>query len=202
MAKTSATYAQVADACQELLGDGQTIKLRSIIAITGGSPNKVLQHWQQWQKEQGEATLKEIEEDLSSEIKQAIRAECARKTRLIKTEYDHFKASFDQQLKDRQGLLDGAVKENDELCLEIATLKDKLLEQKKETNLLEQQVVDYAKRLKESEKQWIQAEKSAERAITEKTMLEKQMLALQERLKEEEQKYIMAASEKHRIELE
>ena len=45
MPKSSITYAQVAEACQALLGEGQKITLRAIVARSGGSPNAVLQLW-------------------------------------------------------------------------------------------------------------------------------------------------------------
>ena len=202
MAKTGVTYTQVATACQDLLREGQNIKLRSITAITGGSPNKVLQHWQQWQQEQGEATLKQLEEDLSSEVKQAIRAECARKMRVIKEEYNSFRTSTVQQMIDMQSQLDETLKKKEDLRLDISVAKNELQEQKKQTSVSEQRAADYAKRLKEVEKEFLQSEKGMERAITEKTMLEKQMLELQERFNRLEQQYTTAASKQHQAELE
>ncbi len=202
MAKPGITYAQVATACQDLLSEGQNVKLRSIVAITGGSPNKVLQHWQRWQREQGEATLKELEEDLSSEVKQAIRAECARKMRVITEEYDSFRVSTVQQMTDMQSQLDETLKKKEGLRLDIAVAKNELQEQKKLTALMEQRSTDCTKLLKELEKKYIESEKGMERAVTEKSMLEKQLLELQERFNRLEQQYTAATSKQHQAELE
>lgn len=202
MAKTGITYTQVADACRTLLRDGQSIKLRSITAITGGSPNKVLQFWQQWQQEQAEATLKELEEDLSNDVKQAIRAECTRKMQVFKLEYENLRQSTAQQIADMQSQLDETHKAKEDLKLSIAAAKNELQEQKKQTALAEQRAGDYANRLKEIERQFIQSEKSVERAITEKMILEKQLQALQERFNHLEQQHATAIANQHRVELE
>lgn len=66
--------------------------------------DSLLRHWQLGSQERETYALKEIENDLSLSVKQAIRAECARKSQMVKAEYEHSAKIANQQLADFQSL--------------------------------------------------------------------------------------------------
>lgn len=202
MAKPGVPYEQVATACEALLKTGQTITLRAILAHTGGSPNYILKHWHKWQKEQEAGALKSMEDDFSAELKQAIRLDWARKSQVLQAQYDHLKKTTDQQLTDFQTLLDAKIKEKEQLRLDIAVVESKLRDEERKAAIADQRASDHLKDLKELEKNFMAAEKTKERALTEKSMLEKQIPELQTRISQLERQHQELQAEKHKLDLE
>lgn len=202
MPKNSITYSQVAEACQTLLGEGQKITLRSIVAKSGGSPNVVLQFWKQWQREQEEITLAALDEDLSPSVKQAILAECARKVSLIKTHFAKKITESDQQWQDIQALMQKADQQKQQLQSELAETQTRLLEQNARISLHEQQLAEADKRLKDMEGRYQAILIAHERSQAEKIMMEKQASDWQDHYHRREQELKALQATKHAADIE
>jgi len=196
MAKTGGiSYDQVAQACQSLLDEKQKITVRSILSITGGSPNTVLEFYRQWRQQQDDISMADIEEDLSLQIRQAILAECARKTTSIKEVFTRKVTDAEQQLTEVKKLL-----ANFEQQLEDAN--SKITEQGKEVAVNHQRFIDSDQRLKEMEALYRAAIMAQERTQTEKEVAEKQAADLQNRLLESTQELKALQASKHQADLE
>jgi|GEM_PF-5211438 len=196
MAKTGGvSYDQVAQACQSLLDEKQKITVRSILSITGGSPNTVLEFYRQWRQQQDDISMADIEEDLSLQIRQAILAECARKTTSIKEVFTRKVTDAEQQLTEVKKLL-----ANFEQQLEDAN--SKITEQGKEVAVNHQRFIDSDQRLKEMEALYRTAIMAQERTQTEKEVAEKQAVDLQNRLLELTQEFKALQASKHQADLE
>ena len=182
MAKTGITYEQVALTCQSLLKEGQTITARAILAKTGGSPNNITKFWQQWRKEQEDIALAAIDEELSLQVKQAILAECARKTSLVKNQLAGKVNTAEKQLAEMGEMLLQLDLEKDRLTLELNKAGQHIIEQDKRQAIADQRLLDAQSRCQEFENLYRESALSRERAHTEKLMLEKQNQTLEKRI--------------------
>ncbi len=174
MAKIGITYEQVAFACQSLLKDGQPITARAIMAKTGGSPANILKFWQQWRKEQEDIALAAVDEELSPQIKQAVLAECARKTALVKNQLADKMLTTEKQLDEMGEMLLQMSLEKDRLTLELNKAQKHIIEQDKRQAIADQRLLDAQSRCQELEKLYHESALAGERAHTEKVMIEKQ----------------------------
>lgn len=195
MAKNSVTYEQVAQACQTIINEKQKLTLRAIVSITGGSPNNVLKYWKQWRQQHDEIATAAIEEELSSSVKQAMLAECARKTIAIKELFTHKVAETEQQLLDLQKLFE----DNEQ---QLAQANSKIIEQDKQLAVSHQQLIDMEQRVKEMEERYRAAILAQERTQTEKESAEKQINSLQNRLSQLENEFKTLQASKHERDLE
>jgi hypothetical protein len=118
MAKTGVTFEQVALACQSLLKEGQSPNFRTVLAKTGGAAAKVSEHLNTWRNEQEAIVLAALDEELSPQIKQAILAESARKTTLVKQQLSGKITAMEQQLAEMGKLLLKTDLEKDQLTQE------------------------------------------------------------------------------------
>ncbi len=202
MSKSSITYAQVAEACQALLGEGQKITLRAIIARSGGSPNSVLQFWKQWQKEQEDITLAALDEELSPSVKQVILAECGRKVAAVKTCYAKKITESHQQWQEMQMFLQEAEQQKQQLQNELTDTQTKLVEQNARISLHEQQLAEADKRLKDIESRHQVILIAHERSQAEKTMMEKQAVDWQDQYHHSEQELKVLQTSKHAVDIE
>lgn len=202
MPKSSITYAQVAEACQALLGEGQKITLRAIVARSGGSPNAVLQLWKQWQKEQEDITLAALDEELSPSVKQVILAECGRKVAAVKTHYAKKITESHQQWQEMQTFLQEAEQQKQQLQNELTETQIKLVEQNARISFHEQQLTEADKRLKEIESQYQSMLVAHERSLAEKIMIEKQAADWQNHCRRYEQELKALQAAKHAADIE
>lgn len=202
MSKSSITYAQVAEACQALLGEGQKITLRAIVARSGGSPNSVLQFWKQWQKEQEDITLAALDEELSLSVKQVILAECGRKVAAVKTHYAKKITESHQQWQEMQALLQEAEQQKQQLQNELTETQTKMVEQNAHINFHKQQLIEMDKHLKERESQYQTMLVTYERSSAEKIMIEKQAADWQDHYRRYEQELKALQIAKHAADIE
>ncbi len=84
-------------------------------------------------------------------MKQAIRAECARKAQSVKSEYEYSKNILNQQLTDFQVLLEERSTEKEELISKLASIEAELKVQDRKRAQAEQQASDNAQRFQEAE---------------------------------------------------
>ncbi len=201
MAKTGITYEQVARTCQTMLKEGQTITARGIMAKTGGSPNLIVKHWQQWRREQEDIALVAMGEELSPQIKQAILAECARKTTAVKQQLAGQVATAEQHLTEIQELLQQAALEKDTLATAANKANQQIIEQDKRQAVTEQRLLDIEQRNKEIEQLYRESSLAHERVNTEKTMIEKQKESLEKRIDYLERQLQELQNSKHQSEL-
>lgn len=196
MAKTGITYEQVAFACQSLMKEGQTITARAIMAKTGGSPANILKFWQQWRKEQEDIALAAVDEELSPQIKQAVLAECARKTTIVKKQWADKVAVTEKQLTEMGEMLLQVDLEKDRLTLELNKAQQHIIEQDKRQAIADQRLLDAQSRCQELENLYRESAIARERAHTEKVMIEKQNQSLEKRLAHLEQQWQEQSSSK------
>lgn len=189
MAKTGVTYEQVAVACQSLLKEGRGITARAILAKTGGSPNHVVKLWQRWRQEKEDIALAAVDEELSSQVKQAILAECARKTALVKNQWADKVAATEKQLTEMGEMLLQLDLEKDRLTLELGKAQQSMMEQDKRQAVADQRLLDAQSRCQELEKLYRESALAHERAHTEKVMIEKQNQVLEKRIAYLEQQW-------------
>ena len=202
MPKSSITYSQVAEACQALLGEGQKITLRAIVARSGGSPNSVLHLWKQWQNEQEDITLAALDEELSPSVKQAILAECGRKVAAVKTYYAKKITESYQQWQEMQMLVQETEQQKQQLQNELTEMQTKLVEQNARINFHEQQFTEANKCLKEMEGQYQTVLVAHERSLAEKIMTEKQVADWRDSYRRCEQELKTLQAAKHAIDIE
>jgi plasmid replication DNA-binding protein KfrA len=202
MAKTGVTYEQVAYTCQTLLKEGQTITARGILGRTGGSPNGVVKHWQRWRQEQEGIALAAVDEELSPQIKQAILAECARKTALVKQQWTDKVSASEQQLAEIQTLLHQAELDKEKLLSELSQIQVLKTEQDKRQAVADQRLRDAESRNKELEQLYRETSLAQERAKTEKSMIEQQKELLEKRLNNLENELKACQTSKHQCDLE
>jgi hypothetical protein len=164
------------------LKDGQAVTSRAIMAKTGGSPDNILKFRQQWQKEQEDIALAAVDEELSPQIKQAVLAECAHKTALVKSLWADKVATAEKQLAEMGEMLLQMSLEKDRLTLELNKTQQHLIEQDKRQAIADQRLLDAQSRCQELEKLYRESALAHERAHTEKVMIEKQSQALEKRL--------------------
>lgn len=201
MAKTGITYEQVAYACQSLMKEGQTVTTRNILAHTGGSPNGILKHLQLWRREQEEIALAAVDEELSPQIKQAILAECARKTAQVKQQWGDKIAASEQQLVEMQGWLNQAELEKNKLISELSQAQAQIVAQDKCQAITDQRLLDVESRNQELEKSYREVALAHERARTEKVMIEQQKVSLEKRVENLEHQLKESQFSKHQCEL-
>jgi Plasmid replication region DNA-binding N-term len=182
MAKTGVTYEQVAFACQSLLKEGHDITARAILAKTGGSPNNVVKLWQRWRQEKEDIALAAVDEELSSQVKQAILAECARKTSLVKNQWADKVAATEKQLAEMGEMLLQIDLEKDRLTLELNKAQQTIVEQDKRQAVSDQRFLDMQSRCHELENLYHEAALGRERANTEKVMIEKQNQTIEKQI--------------------
>lgn len=202
MAKTGITYEQVAYACQTLLKEGQTITARGIMAKTGGSPNRIMPLWQQWRVEQEGIALAAVDEELSPQIKQAILAECARKTTQVKQQWTDKISVSEQQLAEMQTFLHQAELEKEKMTINLSQLQAQGIEQEKRQAIADLRLADAEARNKELEKAYREASLAHERARTEKAMTAQQKESLEKRIEKLEQQLKECQLSKHQCDLE
>jgi len=202
MGRPGVTYEQTAVICDELLKNGQKITLRDIMARTGGSPNHISKHWHKWQTAQESIALNHLEEDFSTDFRQAIRAEFARKSQSFKAEYDALKQTSTQQLADLQAVLDNERAKKEKLRLEIGVVRSELRDEERKAAIAEQRFADCSERLNNREERLAMAEKANERAMAEKEMLVNQLTEWRERFSRLEQHYQTLQSQKHQLDIE
>lgn len=202
MAKTGVTYEQVTYAYQTLLKEGQSITARGILARTGGSQNGIVKHWQRWRQEQEEIALAAVDEELSPQIKQAILAECARKTAQVKQQWTDKIAASGQQLAEMQALLNQTEMEKEKLVLELNKTQAQITEQDKRQAVTDLRLTDAKSRNKELEKSYREVLLGHERAQTEKMMIEQQKISLEKRLENLERELKEWQASKHQCDLE
>ena len=196
MAKMGVTYEQVAIACQSLLKEGRDITARAILAKTGGSPNHVVKLWQRWRQEKEDIALAAVDEEVSSQVKQAILAECARKTALVKNQWADKVATTEKQLDEMGEMLLQMSLEKDRLTLELNKAQQHVIEQDKRQAIADQRLLDAQSRCQELENLYRESALARERAHTEKVMIEKQNQALEKRLANLEQQWQERSSNK------
>jgi hypothetical protein len=182
MAKTGINYEQVALACQSLLNEGQSVTVRAVMAKTGGSPGGLSKFIQTWRSEQENIALAAVDEELSLQIKQAILAESARKTTLVKQRLSGKITALEQQLAEMGELLLKTELEKDRLILELQKVQQQIIEQDKRQAIADQRLLDAQARCQELEKLYRESALAHERANTEKIMIQKHNEALEKRM--------------------
>lgn len=202
MAKIGITYDKVAAVCETLSKEGQSITARTILAQTGGSPNHVLKHWQQWRQQQADIAMAALEEELSPQIKHAILAEAARKTTQVKQHFASQIAAASRQWTEIQELLKQSELEKEKLASDLDKAHSKIIEQEKQQAVAHQRLADAEDRNKETERLYRESLLVHERVHTEKAMTEKQKEALEKRIENLEQQLKEAQAGKHQSDLE
>lgn len=202
MSKNGITYQQVAEACLALLGEKQKLTLRAIVARTGGSPNTVLQHWKQWQREQDDITIAALDEELSPSIRQAVLAEYARKVSAIKAYYANKVAEADQQWRDLQVLTQEVEQQKQHLETTLHEIQSQLMEKKAHLNLFEQRLIEANQRAGDREKQYHATLIAYERNQAEKGLLEKQATEWRDHYHRCEQELKTIQTSKHSADIE
>ncbi len=182
MAKTGVTYEQVALACQSLLKEGQSPTFRNVIPKTGGAASAISKHLNTWRNEQENIVLAALDEELSSQVRQAILAESARKTTLVKQQLSGKITAMEQQLAEMGDMLLKADQEKDQLTLELQKVQQQTLEQDKRLAIADQRLLDAQARCQELEKLYRESALAHERAHTEKVMIQKQNETLEKRI--------------------
>ncbi|MBS0351035.1 MAG: DNA-binding protein [Proteobacteria bacterium] len=183
MAKTSGvTYEQVALACQSLLKEGQSPTFRPVLARTGGAAAKVSEYLNRWRNEQENIVLAALDEELSPQVKQAILAESARKTTLVKQQLSVKLTAIEQQLAEMGELLLKTDLEKDRLILELQKVQQQIIEQDKRQAVADQRLLDAQARCQELERLYRESALAHERVNTEKSMIQKQNEALEKRI--------------------
>jgi chromosome segregation ATPase len=182
MAKIGVTYEQVALTCQSLLKEGQTVTVRAVLAKVGGGAAQISKLIQQWRSEQENIAMAAVDEELSQQIKQAILAESARKTTLVKQQLSGKINAMEQQLAEMGDMLLKADQEKDQLTVELQKVQQQSLEQDKRLAVADQRLLDAQARCQELEKLYREAALAHERAHTEKLMIQKQNEALEKRI--------------------
>ena len=181
MAKTGVTYEQVALACQSLLKEGQSPTFRNEIPKTGGAASAVSKHLNTWRNEQENIVLAALDEELSPQVRQAILAESARKTTLVKQQLSGKITAMEQQLAEMGDMLLKADQEKNQLTLELQKVQQQILEQDKRLAVADQRLLD-ASRCQELERLYRESALAHERAHTEKLMIQKQNDTLEKRI--------------------
>ena len=202
MSKNGITYQQVAEACQALLGENQKLTLRAIVAKTGGSPNTVLQHWKQWQREQDDITMTALDEELSPSIRQAVLAECARKVSAIKVHYANKISEAEQQWRDLQALTQEIEQQKQQLESNLYEIQGQLMEQKAHLSLYDQRLAEANQRAEDREKQYQATLIAYERNQAEKGLLEKQATEWRDHYYRCEQELKAMQTSKHSADIE
>ncbi len=182
MAKTGVSFEQVALACQSLLKEGQTVTVRAVMAKTGGAPGNISKFLQTWRSEQENIALATVDEELSSQIKQAILAESARKTTLVKQQLSGKINAMEQQLAEMGELLLKSELEKDGLTLELQKMQQHTIELDKRLAIADQRLLDAQSRCQELEKLYRESALAHERAHTEKLMIQKHNEVLEKRI--------------------
>ena len=182
MAKTGVAYEQVALACQSLLKEGQTVTVRAVLAKAGGGAAQISKLIQQWRSEQENIALAAVDEELSHQIKQAILAESARKTTLVKQQLSGKITAMEQQLTEMGELLLKTDQEKDRLILELQKVQQQIIEQDKRLAIADQRLLDAQARSQELERLYRESALAHERAHTEKVMIQKHNEALEKRI--------------------
>ncbi len=182
MAKIGITYEQVALVCQSLMKEGQSPNFRNVMAKTGGAAAKVSEHLNTWRNEQENIVLAALDEELSPQIKQAILAESARKTTLVKQQLSGKITAMEQQLAEMGELLLKTDLEKDQLTQELQKTQQQIIEQDKRLAIADQRLLDAQARCQELEKLYRESALAHERAHTEKLMIQKQNETLEKRI--------------------
>ena len=123
--------------------------------------------WQHWRKEQEDIALAAVDEELSPQIKQAILAECARKTALVKNQWADKVAATEKQLTEMGEMLLQLDLEKDRLTLELNKAQQHIIEQDKRQAIADQRLLDAQSRCQELENLYRESALAHERAHTE-----------------------------------
>jgi chromosome segregation ATPase len=182
MAKTGVTYEQVVLACQSLLNEGQSVTVRAVMAKAGGAVSNISKFLQTWRSEQENIALAAVDEELSPQIKQAILAESARKTTLVKQQLSGKITAMEQQLAEIGELLLKTDLEKDRLTQELQKTQQQIIEQDKRLAIADQRLLDAQARCQELEKLYRESALAHERAHTEKLMIQKHNETLEKRI--------------------
>ncbi len=149
---------------------------------TGGAANVVSKHLNTWRNEQESIVLAALDEELSPQIRQAILAESARKTTLVKQQLSGKITAMEQQLAEMGDMLLKADQEKDQLTTELQKVQQQTLEQDKRLAVTDQRLLDAQARCQELERLYRESALAHERAHTEKLMIQKQNEALEKRI--------------------
>jgi chromosome segregation ATPase len=182
MAKTGVTYEQVVLACQSLLNEGQSVTVRAVMAKAGGAVSNISKFLQTWRSQQENIALAAVDEELSPQIKQAILAESARKTTLVKQQLSGKITAMEQQLTEMGELLLKTDLEKDRLTQELQKSQQQIIEQDKRLAIADQRLLDAQARCQELEKLYRESALAHERAHTEKSMIQKHNETLEKRI--------------------
>lgn len=182
MAKIGVTYEQVSLVCQSLLKEGHSPNFRNVMSKTGGAAAKVSEHLNTWRNEQENIVLAALDEELSPQVRQAILAESARKTTLVKQQLSGKITAMEQQLTEMGDMLLKADQEKDQLTLELQKVQQQILEQDKRLAVADQRLLDAQARCQELENLYRESALARERAHTEKVMIQKHNEALEKRV--------------------
>lgn len=86
MPRKGITFAQVDEACQELLRDGRRLTVRAVQQRTGGSMSTVLKHLQRWQHGRPEAAQTD-RGDFSPQLRKALQREILERTATLQQQW-------------------------------------------------------------------------------------------------------------------
>lgn len=167
-----------------------------------GDPNAGLPFWKQWRQEQEDITLAAIDEEISSPVKQAILAECARKVSAVKAYFAKKITDSEQQWHDLQTLLTEAEQTRQQLQTEITQMQHQKIEQQTQQKLADQRLTDTENRLRDIKTRYQAAMLAQERISTEKQMTEKQAADWQIRWQHSEEALKTLQTAQHQYEIE